>query len=261
MVLAQNTLCNHHTRQAESKCEEWLEIIEDYLHKQYQGLTTVTPSRQLKYEATDAKQLQNGIAKDTDTSEQEIIATRLALEKVKAELEKSETRCSGLIDKNSQLDREREENQAAHSRTIASLTQQLMETRQQLTDSRKWARALEGQKVDEAERLRKRLANEKTEEVEKLKKQMAGRNANFIKDVAASSKEISGLKARVRELEGLNQKYVESKGEDAAQISRLQEQGRKVEVLTKQMEVVGRELEEREVCGGILFLNFERGGF
>lgn len=256
MVLAQNTLCNWHTGQAESKCEEWLKIIEDYLHKQHQGLAAVSPTRQLKYEVTDAKQLQNGIANGNDTAEQEIKATRLALEKVKAELEKSETRCSGLIDKNSKLDREREENQAANSRNIASLSQQL-------TDSRNWARTLEQQKVDEAERLRKQMANEKTEEVERLKKQlaaekteeveqlkkqMAGRNANFMKDVAAKSTENARLNARVKELEGYNQKYIESKGENAAQMSRLQEQDRKVELLAKQMEAVSRELEEREVC-------------
>ena len=250
MVLAENTLCREwHKYQAFQKSNEWKARIELYLHEhsQKQAVVVVEPVRQLQYEVRDTKRLQNGgTAKDSDTSAQEIKATRLALEKVKADLKESETRCSGLIEKNSRLD----EDHAAHSQDIASL-------KQQLTDSQKWARAL-ALKADEAERLRKRLADEKVEEVDKLKKQMARRNANFTKDVAAKSTEISGLKARVRELEGLNQSYIESRSEDAVQVSRLREQDRKVELLTKQMEAVGRELEVREVCGTLLEL-LERG--
>lgn len=244
-VLAENTLCRDwHRYQAFDKCNEWKARIELYIHER--GLKEA-PVRGLKYEITDARSLKSGIAKkDSDAVEQEIKKARLALEKVKAELEDSETRCSGLIDKNGRLE-------TTHSRETASLTQQLTESKQQLTASRKRTRNLEQQvvKVDEGERLRTRVADEKDEEIARLKMQMEGRNAEFERDGAARDREIEGLKARVRDVEGLNRRWVE----DAAQVPRLQEQERKVEQLTRQMEAVSRELEVREVGFGT-FLEF-----
>lgn len=199
IALAQNTMCREwHRKYAYDQSTKWIVKIQTYLDKHSQGPAGSRP----------LTQLQNGFANDAHASERELQAARRALERVKAELDESENRCSGLIEKNGRLDRQREE---------------------------------------EVERLRRQLAVEKIESG----KQLAGRNANFEKNVAASSREMDRLRARVRELEALNRKYDDSRGEDTARVSRLQEQSRKVELLTRQVEVVSRELEQREVGGSI----------
>lgn len=240
MVLAQNTLCYWHGSQADNICAEWEDAIEDYLRENSQSRAAVTPVKQEPYEARDAKQLRNGSAKVEATSEQEMTEMRHALGEVQAELEKSEARCSALLAKNSKLDRQQEEERASNARNIDLLRQNsrsIESVTQQLTNFQTWAKAQEEQKVEAAEQLKKRLA-EKADEADKLRGQLAGRNANFEKNVAASSKEISRLEARVKELEALNRKYADDREEDARQIARLREQDRKVEVLTKQMDTM-----------------------
>lgn len=278
IVLARNTLCYWHGNQADRICAEWKEAIQDYLPEHNQRLAAVTPVKREPYEARDAfKQLQNGSAKESDASEQEIEIMRHALEEVKAELAKSEARCSNLIEKNSKLDAQREEEQASTSQILDSLKQ----LKQQLTDDQTGQQALEEQKSKEAEQLKKLLA-EKNDEAKTLRSQLIGRNRNFQTHVAASSKEISrlearvkelealnrdlvdgrdedenklaasskeiaGLEARVKELEALNRNLVDGRAEDATRLERLREQDRKVESLTKGIDAVRRELEVREV--------------
>lgn len=121
--LARNTLCrDFHQGQADAKSTEWKAKIQDYLQAHSERLALVSAIGQLQCELHDTKQLQNGIAKERDVSKQEVKETRQALET-------SQTRCSVLTEKLSKRDRQREEDQAANSRDVARLRQQLTEFR------------------------------------------------------------------------------------------------------------------------------------
>lgn len=209
--LAQNTLCYWHGDQAGRICADWKAAIEDYLPEHNQRLARVTPVKQEPYESRDTKQLQNGSAKEPDMSEQEIKPLRHALEEAKAELGKSEARCSALLAKNSNLDRQRQEEQASQS-----------SLKQQLTDYLTRTNAREEQISKEIGQLRTRFEKEKNEEVERLRSQLAGRNVSFEKNVKASCIQIKGLEARIKELEALNLRLVDGREEDVARVKELE---------------------------------------
>ncbi|CAD6569405.1 MAG: hypothetical protein ASARMPREDX12_002421 [Alectoria sarmentosa] len=239
-LLAQNTLCrDYHQRQADTKITEWKEKIEHYLNDYSERRPVVRPGRQLQYERDDMKQLQNSIAKDDHVSEQELKATHQALDRVKAELEESQARCSELTEQNNKLDRQREGDQAANSRDVALLVQHL---------TKSWNQ-------------------QHTEEVENLKRQLEGRNANFKGEIAASSNEARGLKVSnaqlVKQLDVVKQEVAERdqqveqlvKQKDVVkqelakrdqQVEQLVKQKDVVEQLVTQMDKVNQELAERE---------------
>ena len=226
-LLAQNTLCrDFHQWQAGTKITEWKAKIEHYLHNYSERLPVVRPVRQLQYERDDMKQLQNSIAKDDHISEQELKATHQALDRVKAELEKSQARCSELTEQNNKLDRQREGDQAANSRDVALLRQQY------------------------------------TEEVENLKRQLEGRNANFKREIAASSNQARGLKDSnaqlVKQLDVVKQDLAERDQQVEQLVKQLDvvkqnlaKRDQQVEQLVTQMDKVNQELAEREVGGSV----------
>ena len=170
--LGRNTLCrDFHKGQAYAKSQEWKAAIETYSRQHSERLTMANAVRQLQFELDDAKQLRSGIARERDASEQQVKATRQALET-------SQTRCAELMEKIDRLDSQRKEDQAANSRGVARLRQQLTELRtgvktlnQQLAASDREvailneAKALEEGKTKlgerEAESLRRELRESK----------------------------------------------------------------------------------------------------
>ena len=76
----------------------------------------------MQFDLDDGKQLRGSIARERDTAEQEAKATRHALET-------SQTRCAELMEKIDRSDSQRKEDQAANSRGVARLRQQLTELR------------------------------------------------------------------------------------------------------------------------------------
>ncbi len=158
--LARNTLCrDFHQGQASAKSAEWKAEIDDYLRP--------------------VRQLQNGITKDEDASEQEIEELHETVERVTADLKASQFRCSGLTEK-------WKEDQKTYSWDVARL-------KERLTDFRATAKALD----------------DRNSEVRNLKKQLEGRNANHEKEIRALKEsktrletmnilEIDTLKAGVR---------------------------------------------------------------
>lgn len=231
-LLAQNTLCrDFHQRQAGTKITEWKAKIEQYLHEHSERRPVVRPVRQLQYERDDMKQLQNSIAQDDHVSEQELKATHQALDRVKAELEELQARCSKLTAQNN---RQREDDRAANSRDAALLRKQLTEA----------------------------LNQQYTEEVDNLKRQLEGRNANFKKEIAASSKEARGLKDSkaqlVKQLDVVKQESAERDQQVEQLVKQLDvvkqelaERDQQVEQLVTQMDKVNQDLAEREVGGSV----------
>lgn len=168
--LAQSTLCrDFHQWQANAKSTEWKAKVEGYLREHSERPAVFTLVKQLRYEPDGMEQLQNGIAKLNDASEQEI-----KLERMTAELKTSQTRWSEMTENNNKLERD----QAANSRDVAML-------RLQLTEFQTKAKTLDERNV----------------EIEELRKQLEERNANFGKDIAAGRKEIASLKAKNQDRE------------------------------------------------------------
>ena len=170
--LARNTLCRDwHKGQAYAKSQKWKAAIDTYSRQHGEQLTLAIAVGQLQLDLDDGKQLRGSIARERDAAEQEVKATRQALET-------SQTRCAELMEKIDRSDSHRKEDQAANSRGVARLRQQLTELRtsvktldQQLAASDrevailKEAKAVEEGKMKlgerEAEGLRRELRESK----------------------------------------------------------------------------------------------------
>lgn len=121
--LAGNTLCRDwHKGQVYAKSQAWKAAIETYSRQHGERLTLAIAVRQLQLELDDGKQLRSSIARERDASKQEVKATRQALET-------SQARCAELMEKIDTSDSQRKEDQAANSRGVARLRQQLTELR------------------------------------------------------------------------------------------------------------------------------------
>ena len=115
------------------------------------------------------RQLQSDVRKELDASRQEIKETRWALDA-------SQNCCSELAEKNTKL----EGDQAASLRDLALLRRQLTELQ-----------------------TRAETRDEPNYKVERLEKQVEESHAKFERNVAASSKEIKGLKESKARLDGM----------------------------------------------------------
>lgn len=121
--LARNTLCRDwHKGQAYAKSQKWKAAIDSYSRQHGEQLTLAIAVGQLQLDLDDGKQLRSSIARERDAAEQEVKATRQALET-------SQTRCAELMEKIDRSDSQRKEDQAANSRGVARLRQQLTELR------------------------------------------------------------------------------------------------------------------------------------
>ena len=121
--LARNTLCRDwHKGQAYAKSQKWKAAVDTYSRQHGEQLTLAIAVGQLQLDLDDGKQLRGSIARERDAAEQEVKATRQALET-------SQARCAELMEKIDRSDSQRKEDQAANSRSVARLRQQLTESR------------------------------------------------------------------------------------------------------------------------------------
>ena len=121
--LAGKTLCrDFHQGQAYATSRKWKAAIDAYSRQHGERLTLAIAVRQLQSELDDGKQLRSSTARERDAAEQEVKATRQALET-------SQARCAELVEKIDRSDSQRKEDQAANARGVARLRQQLTELR------------------------------------------------------------------------------------------------------------------------------------
>ena len=237
--LAANTLCRHyHRHRAYSQSREWKAVIESYVRQHGERLTSAIAARQPQFDLDDVKQLRSSIARERDAAEQEIKATRQALET-------SQARCAELMEKIDRSDSQRKEEQETNSRGVARLRQQLTELRtsvktldQQLAASdREIAILKEAKAVEEG----KTKLGER--EAEGLRRELRESKARYEALQAERSRETRRLGER--EAESLRQELRESKARYEALQAETARETRRLEELLEAEREVGADLVHR----------------